>query len=432
MLRNEAQHDTVCWASQAQHQPTLGLVRFPLPTRGNVNYWRRNITMNDFEFDTLAIRAGHEQSNFQEHSEAIFPTSSFTFKSAEEAAARFSGEEKGYFYSRIANPTVACFQDRLAALEGGESCVATSSGMSAILAVMMGVLKAGDHVVSSRSIFGTSTILFNNILEKFGISFDFVDLSDLTAWEKAIKPNTRLFFAETPSNPITEIVDIRALSALAHEHNALLAIDNCFCTPALQKPLALGADIVVHSATKYLDGQGRCLGGAVVGDKKIVGEDVFSILRSGGIAMSPFNAWVFTKGLETLNLRMKAHCENAFALAKWLQKQPNVEKVYYPGLEDHAQHALAKTQQTGFGGIVSFVLKGGKEQAWNVINNTNMISITANLGDTKSTITHPASTTHGRLSQQQRDEALISDGLLRISVGLEDINDIQADLSRGF
>jgi O-succinylhomoserine sulfhydrylase len=387
--------------------------------------------MDDFEFNTLAIRAGHQRSNFQEHSEAIFPTSSFIFNSAEEAAARFSGEEQGFFYSRVANPTVSCFQDRLAALEGGEACVATSSGMAAILATMLGVLKAGDHVVSSRSIFGTSTVLFTKNLEKFDIGFDFVDLSDLEAWEQAIKPNTRLLFAETPSNPITELVDIKALADIAHKHDCLLAIDNCFCTPALQKPLALGADIVIHSATKYIDGQGRCLGGAVVGDKKTVGEDVFSVLRSGGVAMSPFNAWVFSKGLETLSLRMKAHCENAMALALWLQQQDQVERVYYPGLPDHPQHELAKTQQTGFGGIVSFVVKGGKENAWKIINNTRLLSITANLGDTKSTITHPSTTTHGRLTEQQREESDIVDGLLRISVGLEDISDIKNDLARG-
>ncbi len=387
--------------------------------------------MGDFNFDTLAIRAGHQQSNFQEHSEAIFPTSSFTFKSAEEAAARFSGDEEGYFYTRIANPTVACFQDRLAALEGGEMCLATSTGMSAILAVMMGVLKAGDHVLSSRSIFGTSTILFTNILSKFDIQFDFVELSDLDAWKDGIKPNTKLLFAETPSNPITELVDIQKLSNIAHDADALLAIDNCFCTPALQKPLTLGADIVIHSATKYLDGQGRCMGGAIVGSKDVLGDGIFAVLRSGGVTMSPFNAWVFSKGLETLNLRMKAHCDNALALAEWLQDQANVEKVYYPGLENHPQYALARQQQKGAGGIVSFVIKGGKEGAWSVVNQTKMISITANLGDTKSTITHPASTTHGRLSQKQRDDASIADGLLRISVGLEDIADIKADLARG-
>ena len=387
--------------------------------------------MNEFEFDTLAVRAGHERSSFQEHSEAIFPTSSFIFKSAEEAAARFAGEEKAHFYSRVSNPTISCFQDRLAALEGGESCVATATGMAAILATMLGVLKAGDHVVSSRSIFGTSTILFTNYLAKFNIEFDFVDLSDLVAWERAIKPNTRLLFAETPSNPITEIVDIRALSEIAHKGNALLAIDNVFCTPVLQKPLALGADIVIHSATKYIDGQGRCLGGAVVGDSKVVGEDIFGILRTGGVAMSPFNAWVFSKGLETLSIRMKAHCENAFALAKWLDAQDKVDKVYYPGLEDHPQYETAKSQMSDFGGMVSFVVKGGKDAAWKIVNNLEMLSITANLGDTKTTITHPATTTHGRLSQEQRDDALISDGLLRLSVGLEDIKDIKNDLARG-
>ncbi len=387
--------------------------------------------MDEFNFDTLAIRAGHNSSSFQENSEAIFTTSSFTFKSAEEAAARFSGEEKAHFYTRVSNPSVACFQDRLAALEGGECCVATATGMAAILAVMLGVLKAGDHVVCSRSIFGTSTLLFTNYLTKFGVNFDFVELSNLDAWEYALNDQTRLFFAETPSNPLTEIVDIKALADLAHANNALLVIDNVFCTPALQKPLKLGADIVVHSATKYIDGQGRCMGGAVVGDKKLVGEDIFGVLRNGGITMSPFNAWVFSKGLEILNLRMKAHCENALTLARWLNQHDAVEKVYYPGLEEHPQHALACEQQSGFGGIVSVVIKGGKDAAWKVVNNLKMLSITANLGDTKTTITHPATTTHGRLSQQQRDDANISDGLLRISVGLEDINDIKNDLSRG-
>ena len=392
---------------------------------------KRKIIMTDYNFDTLAIRAGHEQSSFQEHSESIFTTSSFTFKSAEEAAARFSGDEKAHFYTRVSNPTVACFQDRLAALEGGESCVATATGMAAILAVMLGLLKAGDHVVSSRSIFGTSTLLFTQYLAKFGVDFDFVALSDLEAWEAAIKPNTRLLFAETPSNPLTELVDISALSEIAHANDARLVIDNVFCTPALQKPLSLGADIVVHSATKYIDGQGRCMGGAVVGDKNLVGVDIAGVLRNGGMGMSPFNAWVFTKGLETLNLRMKAHCENALQLASWLQQQSSVEKVYYPGLVDHPQHQLAKAQQSGFGGIVSVVIKGGKESAWKLVNNLKMLSITANLGDTKTTITHPATTTHGRLSQEQRDNANISDGLLRLSVGLEDINDIQNDLARG-
>lgn len=395
-------------------------------------YKMRENKMDDFNFDTLAIRAGQVRSNFQEHSEAIYPTSSFIFKSAEEAAARFSGEEEAHFYTRVSNPTVSCFQDRLAALEGGEMGLATSTGMSAILAVMLGTLKAGDHVLSSRSIFGTSTILFTNILSKFDIEFDFVELSNLDAWQASLKPNTKLLFAETPSNPITELVDIKALSKIARSQNALLVIDNCFCTPALQKPLALGADIVVHSATKYIDGQGRCMGGAIVGDKKIVGEGIFAVLRSAGVTMSPFNAWVFSKGLETLSLRMKAHCDNSLALAKWLQKQQQIEKVFYPGLEDHPQHALAKQQQSGFGGIVSFIVKGEKEAAWSIVNNLEMLSITANLGDTKTTITHPASTTHGRLTQEQRDDALISDGLLRLSVGLEDIDDIKNDLSRGF
>ena len=387
--------------------------------------------MADYNFDTLAIRTGHEQSSFQEHSEAIFTTSSFTFKSAEEAAARFSGEEKAHFYTRVSNPTVSCFQDRMAALEGGECCVATASGMAAILGVMLGVLKAGDHVVCSRSIFGTSTLLFTNYLTKFGVEFDFVELSNIDAWKVALKPNTRLLFAETPSNPLTELVDIKALSEVAHNNGSILVIDNVFCTPALQKPLLLGADIVVHSATKYIDGQGRCMGGAVVGDQEIVGKDVFGILRNGGIIMSPFNAWVFSKGLETLNLRMKAHCENALKLATWLQQQDAIEKVYYPGLADHPQYELAKQQQSGFGGMVSVVVKGGKEKAWSIINNLQMLSITANLGDTKTTITHPATTTHGRLTQEQRDNAQIDDGLLRISVGLEDIEDIQNDLARG-
>ncbi len=383
-------------------------------------------------FDTLAVRAGNDQSSFQEHSEAIFLTSSFTFKSAEEAAARFSGEDHAHFYSRVSNPTVTVFEERLAALEGGDACVATASGMAAIFSVMLGLLKSGDHVVSSRSIFGTSTILFTNYLEKFGVEFDFVDLSDLDAWQQAVKPSTKLFFAETPSNPITEIVDIKALADIAHAGDALLVIDNVFCTPVLQRPLEFGADIVVHSATKYIDGQGRCLGGAVVGDKKLVGETIHGVIRSGGAALSPFNAWVFSKGLETLSLRMKAHCDSALALALWLDKQDQIEKVYYPGLASHPQHTLAKSQQSGFGGMVSFIVKGGKDAAWKIVNNLQMLSITANLGDTKSTITHPATTTHGRLSQQQRDDALIADGLLRLSVGLEDIADIQADLERGF
>ncbi|HHL18737.1 MAG TPA: O-succinylhomoserine sulfhydrylase [Thiothrix sp.] len=387
--------------------------------------------MNNFEFNTLAIRVGHTNTNEQEHSEAIFPTSSYTFKNAAEAAARFSGEEAGNIYSRLTNPTVRCFQDRLAALEGGESCVATSSGMSAILAVMMGLLKAGDHIVCSSSIFGTTTVFFNNYLKKFAVDIDFVDLVDLNQWQDALRDNTRLFFAETPSNPVTDIVDIRALAEIAHANDTLLVIDNCFCTPALQRPLDLGADIVVHSATKYLDGQGRCLGGAVVGNQKLVGEEVFGVLRTGGVAMSPFNAWVFLKGLETLSLRMKAHCENALTIATWLNEHPKVTKVNYPGLSSHPQYALAKRQQSGFGGVLSFEVKGGKEAGWTIIDQTKILSITANLGDTKTTITHPATTTHGRIAPQQRAATGITDGLIRLSIGLEDTHDIKHDLERG-
>ncbi|PWQ97992.1 O-succinylhomoserine sulfhydrylase [Leucothrix arctica] len=386
---------------------------------------------DDFQFDTLAIRSGHDRTNECEHSEAIFPTSSFVFESAADAAAKFSGDQPGNIYGRMTNPTVGYFQKRLAVLEGGEACVATSSGMSAILAVILALLKAGDHIVCSRSVFGTSTVLLNNYVLKFGVEVDFVDLVDLEQWKNAVKPNTRLFFAETPSNPLTEIVDIRALSDIAHEGGAYLAIDNCFCTPALQKPLSLGADLVIHSATKYLDGHGRCLGGAVVGSEELVGKEVGGILRSGGMVLSPFNAWVFVKGLETLGLRMRAHCESALKLALWLSEHPKVSKVYYPGLKDHPQHELALTQQTGFGGIVSFEVKGVREDCWRVIDSTKMLSITANLGDSKSTITHPASTTHGRLTEEQRAESGIKDNLVRVSVGLESFEDIRDDLARG-
>ncbi len=382
-------------------------------------------------FDTLAVRAGHVRSNEMEHAEAIFPTSSFVFKSAAEAAARFSGEDAGNIYSRMTNPTVRYFQERLAALENGESCVATSSGMSAILAVVLGLLKAGDHIICSNSVFGTTTVLFQKYVRKFGVEVSFVKLSTPEDWESAVQPNTRLFFAETPSNPLTEIADIKVLADMAHRHNSLLAIDNCFCTPALQRPLELGADLVIHSATKFIGGHGTSLGGAVVGDKQSVGEEVFGVLRSAGVAMSPFNAWIFLKGLETLNLRMRAHCANALELANWLDQHPRVERVYHPGLPDHPQHDLAQRQQNGFGGIVSFVLTGGQEKAWQVIDNTEMLSITANLGDTKTTITHPATTTHGRLTEVQREETGIADGLLRVSVGLEDVRDIKADLVRG-
>ncbi len=386
---------------------------------------------DDYELATLAVRAGQVRTPEGEHSEAIFPTSSYVFGSAAEAAARFAGEQPGNIYSRFTNPTVRTFEDRLAALEGGERCVATASGMSAILATCLGLMQQGDHLVSSRGIFGSTTVLFNNYLARCGIETSYADLSDLASWEAAIKPNTKLLFLESPSNPLTELGDIRALAALAHKHGCLLAVDNCFCTPALQRPLDLGADIVIHSATKYLDGQGRCIGGAVVGDKVNVGEGVYGFLRTCGPTMSPFNAWVFLKGLETLSLRMKAHCENAATLANWLEQHPNVERVYYPGLSSHPQHELARQQQKGFGGIVSFEVKGGKEAAWRVVDSTKLLSITANLGDTKTTITHPATTTHGRLTVEQRAAAGIADGLLRVAVGLEDIRDIQADLATG-
>jgi O-succinylhomoserine sulfhydrylase len=387
--------------------------------------------MDELDFETLAVRAGSYRTQEGEHSEAIFPTSSFVFESAAHAAARFSGDEPGNIYSRFTNPTVRGFEERLAALEGGESCVATASGMAAILSTCLALLKTGDHVVSSQSIFGTTRVLFQNYLQRFGVGVDFVPLCDLDAWEAAIRPETKLLFLETPSNPLTEIVDITALSELAHAHDCQLIVDNCFCTPALQQPLRLGADIVIHSATKYLDGQGRCMGGAVVGNAETVGKEVYGFLRTAGPTLSPFNAWVFLKGLETLSLRMKAHSVNAQELAGWLETHPRVERVYYPGLESHPQHELAASQMTGYGGIVSFDVVGGKEAGWQVVDATQMISITANLGDTKTTITHPATTTHGRLTPEERATAGISDGLIRISVGLESVADIQADLERG-
>ena len=385
---------------------------------------------NDWRFATRAVRVGHARTDEGEQSEPIFPTSSFVFANAAEAAARFSGESPGNIYSRFTNPTVRTFEQRLAALEGGAACVAFASGMSAILATCLGLLKTGDHIVASRAIFGTTVMLFQQYLARFGVETTFVPLTDYRAWEQALRPNTKLLFLETPSNPLTEIADIRRLAELAHSRNALLAVDNCFCTPALQRPLALGADIVIHSATKYLDGQGRCVGGAVVGDAERVGKDIFGVLRTGGATLSPFNAWVFLKGLETLNLRMKAHSESALKLAQWLEQQAGVKRVYYPGLASHPQHALARAQQSGFGGIVAFEVEN-KDCAWRLIDATRLLSITANLGDTKSTITHPATTTHGRLTPDQRREAGIADGLVRISVGLEDIDDITGDVARG-
>jgi len=382
-------------------------------------------------FSTTAIRTGHRRTQEGEHSEAIFATSSYVFASAAEAAARFAGDEPGNIYSRFTNPTVRAFEERLAALEGGEACVATASGMAAILSICLGLLEVGDHIVSSRSIFGSTTMLFNKYLARFGIGTSYVPLADPEAWAAAIRPETRLLFLETPSNPLTDMADIRALSALARANDCLLVVDNCFCTPALQRPLSLGADLVVHSATKYLDGQGRCVGGAVVGDRKLVGEDVFGVIRTAGPSMSPFNAWVFLKGLETLELRMLAHARNAQILADWLQEQPSVARVYYPGLPSHPQHDLVGPQQRTGGGIVAFEVRGERRAAWRVIDAARMLSITANLGDVKTTITHPATTTHGRLTPEERERAGIREGLLRIAVGLEDMEDIQADLARG-
>ncbi|MEJ2508716.1 MAG: O-succinylhomoserine sulfhydrylase [Gammaproteobacteria bacterium] len=392
------------------------------------------MTEEDWEaygFATRAVRAGQHRTSEGEQGEPIFTTSSFVFDSAAQAAARFGGEEPGNIYSRFTNPTVRTFEERLAALEGGERCVATASGMSAILSTCVALLGQGDHIVSSRSIFGTTTVLFNNYLGRFGVETTYVSLTDIEAWREAIRPETRLLFLETPSNPLTDVADIRALAELAHANDCLLIVDNCFCTPALQQPLALGADIVIHSATKYLDGQGRCIGGAVVGDAERVGKEVFGFLRTAGPTMSPFNAWVFLKGLETLRLRMHAHSDNALALARWLEAHPAVARVYYPGLASHPQHDLAALQQSGFGGVLAFDVRGGREEAWRVVDATRLLSITANLGDAKTTITHPATTTHGRLTPEQRADAGIGDGLLRIAVGLEDVADIQADLARG-
>jgi O-succinylhomoserine sulfhydrylase len=383
--------------------------------------------MKENKFETKAIREGYKTSQEQEHSAAIFLTSSFIFDSAEQAAQRFAKEEQGNVYSRFTNPTVETFQDKLASLEGAESCLATASGMSAIFATIMALSKAGDHIVASRGMFGTTTVLLNTIVNKFGIEVTFVDLPDLVTWQDSIQSNTKLFILETPSNPLGEVVDLRALSAISKKHNIILAVDNCLMTPALQKPLALGADIVIHSATKYIDGQGRCLAGAIAGSSELL-EEISSFIRTTGPTLSAFNAWIVLKGLETLPLRMRAHCDNARQLANWLNDQPFVEKVHYLGLESHPHHQIAKEQQCDFGGIVSFEVSGGKKGAFRLINNTKMISITANLGDTKSTITHPASTTHARLSEDERRQSNISDSLIRISVGLEDISDIIADL----
>jgi O-succinylhomoserine sulfhydrylase len=394
------------------------------------------LKMNE-EFDpswgsaTLGIRAAEPRTEEREHSAALHLTSSFVYRSAAQAAAVFTGQEPGNIYSRFTNPTVHAFEKRLAAMEGGDSCVATASGMAAIMSMLLALLKAGDHLVVSRTVFGSTINLLNNVFSRFGISTTYVDGADLGAWSAAIRPETRLLFVETPNNPLTDLADIAALAQIAHGAGALLAVDNCFLTPVLQKPLALGADLVIHSATKYLDGQGRCVGGAVVGDAERVGKDVFGFMRTAGPCMSPFNAWVFLKGLETLQLRMRAHCEAAHKLALWLREQPGIARVYYPGLPDHPQHELAKRQQQGYGGIVAFEVKGGRAEAWKLIDAVKMISITANLGDTRSTITHPASTTHGRITAEAREAAGIRESLVRLAVGLEDVEDIIADLARG-
>ena len=390
------------------------------------------MTKKQYQPETLSVRAGSEMTEFGENSEALFLNSSFRFKSAAQAAARFGGTEPGNIYSRFTNPTVTMFQNKLAALEGAEQCVATSSGMSAILACVMGLCSAGDHVVASRSIFGTSVQLFSNILARWGLQVTFVSLTNPSEWQAAVTPKTKLFFVETPSNPLTEVCDIQVLADIAHKAGAHLVVDNCFCTPAIQKPLELGADIIIHSATKYIDGQGRCLGGAVLGSKALM-EPVYGFLRTAGVTMSAFNAWVFLKGLETLYVRMEAHARRALELATWLEKQSQVARVYYPGLSSHPQHTLAMKQQSSGGGIVSFEVKPivgqtATEAAWALIDATELISITANLGDAKSTITHPATTTHSRVTAEARAAAGIQDNLVRIAVGLEHVNDLKADL----
>ena len=387
--------------------------------------------MQNYDIETLAVRSGIARSQFNEHSEALYLTSSFVFANAAQAAARFQGNEPGNVYSRFTNPTVTAFQERLAALEGAEACVATASGMSAILATAMALLKSGDHVVSSSSVFGATVQLFSTVLSKFGIATTYVDGAAIEGWKSALRPNTRLVFLETPSNPLTEVFDIRGVAEVAHGAGATLVVDNCFCTPALQRPIELGADLVIHSATKYLDGQGRVLGGAILGKRDLVMDGIYGFLRTAGPSLSPFNAWVLLKGLETLRIRMEAQSESALELAQWLETHPRVRRVYYPGLPSHPQHGLAARQQRSGGAVVSFEVHGGREDAWRVIDSTRMISITANLGDTKTTITHPATTTHGRISPEARARAGITENLLRIAVGLESVKDIRADLERG-
>ncbi len=387
-------------------------------------------TNQNWQLDTLAVRAGQERSQFGEHAEALYLTSSYVFESAAQAAARFSGAEAGNVYSRFTNPTVTMLQERLAALEGADACVATASGMAAILATVMALLKAGDHIVAARGIFGATQQMLGTIMPRFAVETTFVAGNDPAAYRAALKPNTKLLFIETPSNPLTEVYDIPALAEVAHAAGVLLVVDNCFCSPALQRPLTLGADLVIHSATKYLDGQGRVLGGAVCGSKALV-EAVFMYLRTAGPTLSAFNAWVILKGIETLKIRMQAQSANALDLARRLEAHPQVARVFYPGLPSHPQHALAMRQQLTGGAIVAFEVKGGRAEAWRVVDHCKLLSITANLGDTKTTITHPASTTHGRVSPEARAEAGITEGLLRIAVGLEAVDDIEADLRRG-
>ena len=391
---------------------------------------RLDSDLDGVSFDTLAVRAGQQRSPEGEHSEALFLTSSYVFRTAADAAARFAGDVPGNVYSRYTNPTVRTFEERMAALEGAEQAVATSSGMAAIMSVVMSLCSAGDHVLVSRSVFGSTISLFEKYFKRFGVEVDYVPLADIDGWAAAFKANTKLLFVESPSNPLAELVDITALAELAHAKGALLAVDNCFCTPALQQPLKLGADVVIHSATKYIDGQGRSMGGVVAGRAELM-KEVVGFLRTAGPTLSPFNAWLFLKGLETLRIRMQAHCQSALQLAQWLEQQPRIEKVHYAGLTSHPQHELAKRQQSAFGAVVSFEVKGGKEAAWRFIDATRVISITTNLGDTKTTIAHPATTSHGRLTPAERANAGISDSLIRVAVGLEDVADLQADLARG-
>lgn len=389
-----------------------------------------------WDFETRAVRAGHRRTGEGEQGEAIFTTSSFVYDTADQAAARFAGDDPGNIYSRFTNPTVRTFEERLAALEEGESCVATGSGMAALLCTFLATLSAGDHIVSSQSIFGTITVLFTKYLSRFGIETTFVPLTDYDAWRGAIQSNTKLLFLETPSNPLLDVADISLLAELAHEHDTLLVVDNTVCTPASQRPLTLGADVSVVSTTKYIDGQGRTIGGAVSGSRELVGTEVLGVLRTCGPCMSPFNAWIAAKGLETLSLRLRAHSASGQIIAEWLSGHAQVKRVYYTGLSSHAQHDLAERQQNGLhGGLLSFELKGGvdsHEQAWKFCNATELVSLTANLGDSKTILTHPASTTHGRISAELRQAAGISNGLLRLAIGLESAADLQRDLERGF